>query len=88
MRRRYVHGLYARLPQTCRGLLISLEYPQHEKQGPPFTVPEAEVRELYGRDWNVETLERSDILAEQPAFVADGVSALDTVVYQLRRRVA
>ena len=46
------------------------------------------MRELYGRDWNVEALERSDILAQQPAFVADGVTALDTVVYQLRRRDA
>jgi thiopurine S-methyltransferase len=88
MRRRYVLELYARLPQSCRGLLITLEYPPHEKQGPPFTVPEAEVRELYGRDWNVEALERRDILAQQPAFIADGVTALDTVVYQLRRHVA
>jgi thiopurine S-methyltransferase len=85
MRRRYVHELYARLPQTCQGLLITLEYPPLEKQGPPFTVPEAEVLELYGRDWKVETLERRDILAEQPAFAADGISALDTVVYRLRR---
>ena len=88
MRRRYVQELYTLLPQSCSGLLITLEYPPHEKQGPPFTVPEAEVRELFGRHWNVETLQRSDILAEQPAFVADGVSSLDTVVYQLRRRVA
>ena len=88
MRRRYVHELYARLPPSCRGLLITLEYPPHEKQGPPFTVPEPEVRELYGRDWSVETLERRDILAQQPAFIADGVTSLDTVVYQLRRRVA
>lgn len=85
MRRRYVHELYARLPSSCRGLLITLEYPPHEKQGPPFTVPEAEVLELYRRDWSVEVLERRDILAQQPAFIADGVTQLDTVVYQLRR---
>ena len=88
MRQRYVHALYAALPGNCRGLLITLEYPPHEKQGPPFTVPEAEVRDRYGRDWVVETLERRDILAQQPAFIADGVSALDTVVYRLQRRVA
>ena len=80
-----MHELYARLPTDCRGLLITLEYPPHEKQGPPFTVPEAEVLERYGRDWGIEVLERRDILAQQPAFVADGVSALDTVVYRLRR---
>ncbi|TPG48492.1 thiopurine S-methyltransferase [Rhodanobacter glycinis] len=86
LRRRYVRELHALLPGGCRGLLITLEYPQHEKQGPPFAVPEAEVRELYGRDWRVETLERRDILAQQPGFVAEGVSALETVVYRLSKR--
>lgn len=69
LRRRYVHELHALLPTGCRGLLITLEYPPHEKQGPPFAAPEAEVRELYGRDWRVETLERRDILAQQPGFM-------------------
>jgi thiopurine S-methyltransferase len=86
LRRRYVHELYARLPAGCRGLLITLEYPQHEKQGPPFSVPEAEVRALYGPDWDVELRERRDILAQQPGFAAEGVSALGTAVYGLRRR--
>lgn len=86
MRRRYVHGLYAQLPAGCRGLLITLEYPPHEKQGPPFTVPESEALELYGRDWDIAVLERRDILAQQPAFVADGVTSLETVVYRLHRR--
>ncbi|WP_158755070.1 thiopurine S-methyltransferase [Dyella sp. S184] len=86
LRRRYVHELHALLPAGCRGLLITLEYPQHEKQGPPFAVPETEVRDLYDRDWRVETLERCDILAQQPGFVAEGVSALETVVYRLSKR--
>jgi thiopurine S-methyltransferase len=86
LRRRYVLELHALLPAGCRGRLITLEYPQHEKQGPPFAVSEAEVRDLYGRDWHVETLERRDILAQQPGFVAEGVSALETVVYRLSKR--
>ena len=86
LRARYVGELHARLPRGCRGLLITLEYPQDEKQGPPFSVPEAEVLARYGHGWEVEVLERRDILAQQPGFVAEGVSALDTVVYRLRRR--
>ncbi|HEV7130020.1 MAG TPA: thiopurine S-methyltransferase [Ktedonobacterales bacterium] len=86
LRRRYVRELHALLPAGCRGLLITLEYPPHEKQGPPFAVPEAEVRELYGRDWQVETLERRDILAQQPGFIAEGVSVLETAVYRLSRQ--
>ena len=86
LRERYARELYARLPAGCRGLLVTLEYPQGEKQGPPFSVPETEVRMLYGRDWTVDLLERRDILAGQPGFVAEGVTALATVAYRLRRR--
>lgn len=85
LRRRYVGELYARLPRGCRGLLITLEYPQHEKDGPPFSVIEEEVRALYGRDWNVEMLERRDILQAQPKFLEEGVTALHTSVYRLDR---
>ena len=83
MRKRYVHELYARLPGRCLGLLITLEYPQHEKEGPPFSVAEDEVRALYGPRWQIELLERRDILEQQPGFVAEGVTALSTVVYRL-----
>jgi thiopurine S-methyltransferase len=86
LRQRYANELYARLPDGCRGLLITLEYPQHQKVGPPFSVDESEVRDLYGPGWHVDTLERRDILAVQPAFVEEGVSALDAVVYRLQRR--
>jgi len=41
---------------------------------------------LYGRDWEVEVLERRDILADQPNFIEEGVTALETVVYRLIRR--
>ena len=86
LRARYVGELYERLPAGCRGLLITLEYPQHEKDGPPFSVPESEVRALYSPHWDVRTLERRAILDQQPSFVAEGVTALDTVVYRLDRR--
>ena len=78
LRRRYVSELHARLPRGTRGLLITLEYPQHEKEGPPFSVPENEVRDLYTHDWNIEVLERRDILATQQNFIDEGVTRLDT----------
>ena len=84
LRLRYAHELYAALPTDCRGLLVSLEYPQAERAGPPFSVPEDEVRALYGTDWQVDLLERRPIPPDHPGFVA-GVSRLDTAVYRLRR---
>ena len=86
LRQRYVGELYAHLPRGCRGLLVTLEYPQHQKAGPPFSVDEAQVRALYERDWTVSVLERADILASQPGFVAEGVTALTTAAYRLDRR--
>ena len=55
------------------------------KHGPPFSVDEAEVRELFAPQWQVELLERRDILAQEPGFRAEGVSALSTAVYRLQR---
>lgn len=86
LRGRYASELYARLPRGCRGLVITLEYPQHEKQGPPFSVAESEVRELYQHHWEIQTLERHSVLAAEPGFAAQGVTALDTVVYRLTRK--
>lgn len=86
MRERYVHELHTRLPHDCRGLLITLEYPQNEKSGPPFSVDQPMVEDLYRAQWDIELLDRRDILASQPGFVAEGVSALSTAVYALRRR--
>ena len=85
MRRRYVQTVYGALPSGCRGLLITLEYPQAEKAGPPFSVDEAEVRGLFSPHWQVELLERRDIL-QQPDFIAEGLTAMSTAVYRLEKR--
>lgn len=87
LRERYVHELHARLPAGCRGLLVTLEYPPAEKAGPPFPVDAAEVRRLYGQAWALECLERRDILAGQPGFVAEGVTSLHTAAWRLEKRV-
>ena len=85
LRRRYVDELYGRLPAGCRGLLITLEYPQQQRDGPPFSVEEDEVRALFAPRWQVERLERRDILDREDRFRAEGVSAMHTSVYRLQR---
>lgn len=86
LRADYVAALMARLSKGCRGLLVTLEYPQHEMEGPPFSVDEAEVRARYAADWDVALLERRDLLASEPGFAARGLTALTTAVYRLQRR--
>ena len=85
MRATYAATTWARLPAHCRGLLVTLEYPQGEKSGPPFAVAEDEVRARFGAQWAVALLERRDILAGEPSFQAEGVSALSTAVYRVDR---
>jgi thiopurine S-methyltransferase len=46
MQRLYVQTLKQLMPQATL-LLISLEYPKHEKQGPPFSVSAAEIALLF-----------------------------------------
>lgn len=84
LRKRYADELYARLHGGCRGLLITLEYPQHEKDGPPFSVSEGEVHALYARDWRITLAERRPIPRDHAGYV-EGVSRLDTAVYVLQR---
>jgi thiopurine S-methyltransferase len=85
LRLRYRDTVYASLPAGCQGLLITLEYPQAEKAGPPFSVAQPEVETLFAAPWRHTLLERRDILDQEPRFREEGLSALETAVYRLRR---
>jgi thiopurine S-methyltransferase len=86
LHRRYVAHVAAILPEDCRGLLISLDYPPEEMQGPPFPVPESEVHELLGPFWQIESMVHADVLGENWRFAERGLSALQESVYRLHRR--
>ena len=86
LRQRYAQTAWRRLPAGCTGLLVTLEYPQEQKDGPPFSVEEPEVRQLLEPDWSVSVLERRDILADEDRFSEAGVSALHTTVYRVSLR--
>ncbi|MBN8921535.1 MAG: thiopurine S-methyltransferase [Rhodanobacter sp. 68-29] len=88
LRERYAREVYARLPAGCRGLLVTLEYPPEEMEGPPFPVDARNADALFGHDWDLELLDRRDILEGEPRFLEAGVSALHTSVYRLQRKDA
>lgn len=85
LRLRYRDTVYASIPTGAQGLLITLEYPQAEKAGPPFSVEQAEVEALFAAPWRHTLLERRDILDQEPRFREEGLSAMETAVYRLRR---
>ena len=85
LRRRYASELYARLPRGCRGLLVTLEYPQPERAGPPFSVDATEVQSLFAGDWDIAQVDHRPIPPGHPGALP-GLSRFDTAVYLLRRR--
>ncbi len=86
MRAQYVEHLNTLLRPGCQGLLITLDYDQAQKAGPPFAVTDDEVKVLFGSDWTLETLQEQDVLGESWKFVQEGVTRLDERVYQLTLR--
>lgn len=85
LRERYVREVYGRLRIGGRALLITMDYPPAERDGPPFPVCDDEVHARFGREWRIERLEHRDILAEEPRFAAQGVTSLTTTVHRLQR---
>ena len=83
MRPRYAAHLSAILPKGAAILLVTMEYRQAEMNGPPFSVSEDEVRQMYEKRYDVTRLYTKDILAENPRFRERGLSALSEKIYQL-----
>jgi thiopurine S-methyltransferase len=86
MRERYVTGFAGFLPPGSHTLLLSFEYQQHLRPGPPFSVEPQEIARLYGACFTVAELERTDIIADSPRFAAAGLRSLHEVTYSLLRR--
>ncbi|ETK19883.1 MULTISPECIES: thiopurine S-methyltransferase [Pseudomonas] len=85
MRAQYAEQLSRLLPSGCQGLLITLDYDQTQKAGPPFAVTDEEVKVLFGSDWTLRVLQEQDVLQESWKFVQEGVTQLDERVYRLTR---
>jgi thiopurine S-methyltransferase len=84
-RDRYVEQLWALTAARTQTLLITLEYPQAEMKGPPFSTDSEEVHRLYSRHHSIHELARRDILGNEPRMRARGVSSLTEVCYQITR---
>lgn len=74
-RQRYARHMQALLP-AARILLATMEYPQVEIPGPPFSVDNAELDALYGAHYFIHELYAEDTLARKPSFREKGLSRL------------
>jgi thiopurine S-methyltransferase len=68
-----------------RTLLITLAYPENEMDGPPFSVSEKEVHELYLDHFKIEKLAAKNILEDEPRFKDKGLTTLMETAYKLTK---
>ncbi|MEH6627986.1 MAG: thiopurine S-methyltransferase [Motiliproteus sp.] len=86
MRNNYAQHCKKMLTKGGQLLLITLEFDQPEKDGPPFAIPQTEVEALYNQDFEIELLSRTDVLEENQRFKDKGLTSLFEAVYRMRRR--
>jgi thiopurine S-methyltransferase len=84
-REHYAQMLSQLLPAKCRMLLVAMDYPQEEMSGPPYSVQELEVRNLFERHFSVQLLHTLDILEETKRYGDKGVSRMLEQIYLLKR---
>ncbi len=84
MRGQYVRHLGRVVAPDAEILLVAMEYDQTEMTGPPFSVVEDEVRQLYAGRYRITRLFTADLLEENPRFRERGLSRFTEKVYRLR----
>jgi thiopurine S-methyltransferase len=85
LRAPYVEHLSALLRPGAQMLLVTLEYPQAQFPGPPFSVTRDEVERLYSSNFRIREIARQDILANEARLRARGVTELFEIGYHLVR---
>jgi len=85
MREKYVDHLGRLVQSGTRGLLVTLEYPQEEMAGPPFSVSEQEVEDLFTSGFNIELMEDHDALDENLRFRDRGLTRFHEKAFRFRK---
>jgi len=67
-------------------LLVTIDYPQQQMSGPPFSVPNEEVVKLYRDYFDTDKIltNRSDVLPEHAHFAERGLTSLFECVYLMQ----
>jgi thiopurine S-methyltransferase len=86
LRAPYAKHMAAILNSGAQVLLITMEYPQAQISGPPFSLMSDDVERLYSPYFKIHKLSRQDILANEPRLRARGVTELFEACYHLVRR--
>ena len=83
MRKAYTDHLKTVFDTNVSILLITLEYPLHEMDGPPFSVSDKQVHVLFEDRFSIALLEEEDVLSSHVPFMERGMTRLIERVYLL-----
>ncbi|XP_015263273.1 PREDICTED: thiopurine S-methyltransferase [Gekko japonicus] len=64
-RERYANLMISLMNKGCRYLLVTVSYDPSKHTGPPFYVPESEVKKLFGQCCDIRLLEKIDGFTER-----------------------
>jgi thiopurine S-methyltransferase len=84
-RQSYVKKLTSLTSPGAQTLLIAVEYPPEQMQGPPFPLTRGTIEELYLGHYSIEELGRHEILELEPRLKARGLTELREVCYRMTR---
>ena len=85
LRQKYVNHLNDIISIDAKILLLTLNYPQHQRIGPPFAVSKSEVDSLYGGSFQCQKLENINDIDNEPMFLLEGVDFVEKAVYCLQK---
>lgn len=86
LRTRYADHMAALLVTGTKILVVSMEYPEGEMSGPPFSVSEADINALYADTFDIKLLETIDAVSKNPHLKDRGLTAMDDKIYMLTRK--
>lgn len=88
LRTRYATHLNTHLPQGCVGLLMTVNYPQDQMQGPPFAVSPEDVEQLLGHSFTIQCIEKRDTLTRETRNKNAEMSYFDEYVFSITQQQA
>ena len=81
----FFDGLNDIILKDVRVLLLTLNYPQHQRVGPPYAVSKLEVDSLYGGSFQCQELQNISDIENEPMFLLQGVDFVEKAVYCLQK---
>ena len=85
LRQKYAKHLSDIIEFDARILLLTLNYPQHQRSGPPFAVSKEEVGQLFNGSFDIQELYCIEDIENEPMFQNLGVDFVEKAVYLLQK---